>query len=331
MPVWYLVTVAALGWSAACALTRWRRLGPFAHLPGLLAGGLPFLAVYLLVAATVAALALGGLTSAGGVAAAAAALAVLAGLAAVVRQSLLADAALHEPPARRPWRRILAAPLPGSRRDVVQVPGIAYGEGRYRTLDVYHRRDLPADAPVVLHLHGGAFRWGDKRREARPLIGHLAGRGMLCASADYRLQPSVAYEEQLADVLAAIAWVRTHAREYGGDPERIFLVGSSAGAYLAVDAVNAGAPGIAGVVGRYGYYGRLVPLRPFPPTLVIHGQNDILVPPSHARAFAERLRAGSPERTVYAELPGAQHSFDRFESIRADAVSRAVERFITTA
>ena len=331
MPVWYLVVVAALGWSTVCALTRWRRLGPFAHLPGLLAGGLPFFTGYLLVAVTAVALAAGGLTSVGGVVTGIVALFVLAGLAIVVRRSLLADAALHEAPAPRPWRRILLAPLPAHRRDVVRVPDRAYGEGEHRTLAISRRRDLPADAPVALHLHGGAFRWGDKRREAQPLIGHLASRGVVCASAGYRLQPRVTYEEQLSDVLDAIAWVRTHAREYGGDPARIFLVGSSAGAYLAVDAVNAGAPGIAGVVGRYGYYGRLSPARPFPPTLVIHGQSDLLVPPSHARAFVERLRAAPGGQVEYAELPGAQHSFDRFESIRADAVSRAIERFIATA
>ena len=176
----------------------------------------------------------------------------------IVRRALRADAALHNPaPARRPWRRILIAPLPAFRRDVVRVGDLSYGEGRRRNLDVYHRRDRPDGVPVVLHFHGGGFHSGNKRREARPLIGHLVSRGMVCASADYRLRPHVAYDEQLADALAAIEWVRSHAREYGGDPDRIFLVGSSAGAYLSVDAVNAGTKGIAGIVGRYGYYGDL--------------------------------------------------------------------------
>src|SRR5262249_10130396 len=154
------------------------------------------------------------------------------------------DSALdNPPPVRRPWPRILLAPLPASRRDVVRVRNLSYGEGSRRTLDVYHRRDRPSGVPVVLHLHGGGFHSGNKRREARPLLGYLAGRGLVCASADYRLRPHVEYEDQLADALAAIEWVRAHAREYGGDPGRIFLVGSSAGAYLSVDAVNAGATG----------------------------------------------------------------------------------------
>ena len=233
-------------------------------------------------------------------------------------------------PARRPWLRILIAPLPAFRRDLVRVRDLSYGEGRRRKLDVYHRRDRPAGAPVVLHFHGGGFHSGNKRREARPLIGHLVSRGMVCASADYRLRPHVGYDEQIADTLAAIEWMRSHAREYGGDPDRIFLVGSSAGAYLSVDAVNRGANGIAGIVGRYGYYGDLVPERPQPPILVIHGENDLLVPPSRAREFVEHVRAGSGKPAEFVELPGAHHDFDLYESIRSNAVSIAVELFITS-
>jgi acetyl esterase/lipase len=122
--------------------------------------------------------------------------------------------------------------------------------------------------------------------------------------------------------------VRSHAREYGGDPERIVLVGSSAGAHLSVDAVNAGASGIASIVGRYGYYGDLGPERAQPPILVIHGENDLLVPAARAREFAERMRAGSNDPVEYVELPGGHHDFDLYESIRANAVGIAVERFI---
>jgi acetyl esterase/lipase len=182
---------------------------------------------------------------------------------------------------------------------------------------------------VVLHFHGGGFHSGDKRREARPLIGHLVSRGMVCASANYRLRPHVGYDEQLANALAAIEWVRSHAQEYGGDPDRIFLVGSSAGAYLSVDGVNAGAKGIAGIVGRYGYYGGLMSVRPQPPILVIHGENDLFVRSSYAREFVERMRVGSSHTVEYVQLPGGHHDFDLYESIRSHAISTAVERSIT--
>jgi acetyl esterase/lipase len=235
---------------------------------------------------------------------------------------------LHNPPSRRPWTRILTAPLPAFRRDVVRIRNLSYGEGRQRTIDVYHRRDHSAGVPVVLHLHGGGFFSGNKNREARPLIGHLVSRGLVCASANYRLQPHVSQADQVADAQAAIEWVQSHSGEYGGDPSRLFLVGSSAGAYLSIDAINHGTTGIAGVVGRYGYYGDLAPQRPMPPVLVIHGDNDLMVTPAQAREFVDRMRAGSSAAVEYAELPGGHHDFDMYESIRSAAVSIAVESFI---
>ena len=329
MPVGLLVPVVLVGWATACALTSWRNLGAAARIPALVASELPFLAAYLLIASTALAFAQGDLDSVGGVIVGVAVLVVLLGLAAIVRRALRADAALGNPaPVRRPWQRILTAPLRTIRRDVVRVSDLPYGEGRRRKLDVYHRRDRPAGVPVVLHFHGGGFHSGNKRREARPLIGHLVSSGMVCASADYRLRPHVGYDEQLADALAAIEWMRSHASDYGGDPERIFLVGSSAGAHLSVDAVNRGANGIAGIVGRYGYYGGLVPERPQPPLLVIHGENDLLVAPSHAREFAERMRAGSSQPGRVRRAPGRHHDFDLYQSIRSNAISVAVERFV---
>jgi acetyl esterase/lipase len=331
VPIGLLVPVVLVGWGTACALTCWRRLGALARIPALVTSELPFLGGYLLIASISLSAVQGDLGSVGGVVVAVVGGIVLLGLAVLVRRALRSDAALHNQRSARPWRRILLAPRRAFRRDVVRVRNVSYGEGPRRKLDVYHRRDLPAGAPVVVHFHGGGFHSGNKGREARPLIGHLVSRGMVCASADYRLRPHVGYEEQLADVLAAIDWVRSHAREYGGDPARIFLAGSSAGAYLCVDAVNAGSTGIAGIVGRYGYYGRLTPDRPPPPILVIHGENDLLVPASHARDFVERVRVGSSHPAQYVELPGGHHDFDLHESIRSNAVSIAVERFIRVA
>lgn len=179
-----------------------------------------------------------------------------------------------------------------------------------------------------MHFRGGGFRSGSKNREARPLLGRLAGKGMVCMSADYRLRPQVSHADQVADVRAAIEWARSHAREYGGDQARLYLVGSSAGARLAIEAVVEGTDRIAGVICRYGYYGDLAPKRDLPPMLVIHGENDLLVRASAVRAFVERMRTGSEAPVEYAELPGAHHDFDLYESIRSAAVSVAVEAFV---
>ncbi len=68
-----------------------------------------------------------------------------------------------------------------------------------------------------------------------------------------------------------------------------------------------------------------------PPFFVLHGTNDTVVPVEAARAFVERMRAGSGAPVAYAELPRAQHAFDMFPSVRAHHTAHAVERFLAVA
>ena len=172
MPVGYLWTVALVSWGVACALTRWRRLGSFSAIPALVVSELPFLVGYLLIASTVLALADGDLGSPAGAVGAVVALLALTGLVVIVRRALRAHSALRNTGRpRRPWGRILRAPFFPGRLDVVRVRGLAYGDGPDRTLDVYHRRNRPAGAAVLLHFHGGGFYSGNKAREARPSSG----------------------------------------------------------------------------------------------------------------------------------------------------------------
>ena len=328
MPIGYLWTVAVVSWGVVCALTRWRRLGSFSAIPALVVSELPFLVGYLLIASTVLALADGDLDSPAGAAGAVVALLALTGLVVIVGRALRAHAALRNTgKPRRPGAASCAPRSSPAGSNVVRVHGLAYGDGPHRTLDVYHRRDWPAGAPVLLHFHGGGFYSGNKAREARPLIRHLTSRrGFVCVSADYRLQPHVTLADQVADVRDAIAWVRAHAAEFGAEPGTLFLAGSSAGANLAIRAVCDGETGIAGLICRYGYYGDLAPRGDLPPMLIVHGEKD-LIPAAGVRAFAERLRAVSGRPVSYAELPGAHHDFDLYESIRSAAVNQAVEQF----
>ena len=67
-----------------------------------------------------------------------------------------------------------------------------------------------------------------------------------------------------------------------------------------------------------------------PPFMVVHGTNDSLVPIGEARAFAARLRDVSTGPTVFLELPGAQHAFEIFHSVRSEVVVRAVHRFLAS-
>jgi acetyl esterase/lipase len=328
MPIGYWWTVAVISWGVACALTRWPRLGALSALPALLVSELTFIVGSLLIASTVLALVDGDLASPGGMAGAAVALMALAGLVLVVGRALRAHSALHSAGRPgRPWGRILRAPFFPGRHDVVGIRGLAYGDGPRRTLDVYHRRDRPAAAPVLLHVHGGGFSSGNKGREARPLIRHMTcRRGFVCVSAGYRLQPQVTVDDQVADVRDAISWVRAHGADYGADPRTLFVTGSSAGANLAIRAVCEGERGIAGLICRYGYYGGLAPSGDLPPMLVVHGEKDMMIPAADVRAFVARVRAVTGNPVVYAELPGAYHDFDLYESIRSAAVSTAVEQ-----
>jgi acetyl esterase/lipase len=64
--------------------------------------------------------------------------------------------------------------------------------------------------------------------------------------------------------------------------------------------------------------------------MVVHGTSDSLVPIAEARAFAARLREVSTGPTVFLELPGAQHAFEIFHSVRSEKVVRAVHRFLAS-
>jgi acetyl esterase len=100
-------------------------------------------------------------------------------------------------------------------------------------LDIYRPLDQAKPLPVVLYLHGGGFRILSK--DTHWLMGLAFGRrGYLVFNANYRLAGEARYPAAVEDVCAAYCWVREHAAEFGGDPDRIVLAGESAGANLAV-------------------------------------------------------------------------------------------------
>jgi acetyl esterase/lipase len=128
--------------------------------------------------------------------------------------------------------------------DVRVVRDLAYGDAGHRHhLDVYLPRDGAKDAPVLLQIHGGAWMIGDKRQQGQPLLARLAASGWVCVAVNYRLSPKVAFPEHLIDVKRAIAWIRAHADEYGGDARFLAVTGGSAGGHLAaLAALTAGDP-----------------------------------------------------------------------------------------
>jgi acetyl esterase/lipase len=96
---------------------------------------------------------------------------------------------------------------------------------------------------VLLQVHGGAWAMGEKRTQANPLMGHLAERGWVCVSINYRLSPRSTWPDHIVDVKRAIAWVRANIDRYGGDPSFLAISGGSAGGHLA--SLAALTPGLA--------------------------------------------------------------------------------------
>ena len=119
--------------------------------------------------------------------------------------------------------------------------GVAYGSGPRQMLDVYRpTTDAPAGGwPVVVFFYGGS--WNSGERGDYVFVGEaLASRGILALVADYRLYPAVRYPDFLRDCAAALSWGLGHAGELGGNPQRVYVMGHSSGAYnaamLALDA-----------------------------------------------------------------------------------------------
>ncbi len=277
------------------------------------------------------------------------------------------------------WRT-LVVPFPIRHPEVERIRDITYTEGPgYKLqLDVYRNRERPQRCPTLLQVHGGGWVLGSKNEQGLPLMMHLASRGWVCFSADYRLSPRATFPDPLVDLKHAIKWIKEHGAEYGADPDFIVVTGGSAGGHLAALVGLTGneaeyQPGFEDVdtsvracVSFYGVYdftdrhkhyrnpglGRLLQrhvmkaaheeardayekaspmsrIRPdTPPFFIIHGDRDTLVPVEEARQFFAMFKAVAPAAVTYAEIPGAQHAFEIFPSLRSAFVVNGVERFL---
>lgn len=138
------------------------------------------------------------------------------------------------------WRVVRAIPLPSRRISTLKdIPYVVDGAKAQR-LDVYSPAGGTTGAPVMIYVHGGAWVLGDKREQGKPMLFELVERGWVCFSINYRLSPRAVWPDHINDVLAAIAWVKEHAVQYGGDPSFVALSGGSAGGHLAALAGLAG-------------------------------------------------------------------------------------------
>ena len=215
---------------------------------------------------------------------------------------------------------------------------LAYGRHSRQKLDVYVPSKQSAAAPVVVVIYGGSWNSGNKNDYA--FLGKaLSSRGFVAVIADYRLVPEIRFPAFLEDTAEAVAWARTNARQFGGDPDRLYLLGHSAGAYNAVmvaldgqylRAFGADPSQIRGVIGLAGPYDFL-PLdaqstiaafgqasdlsktqpinfvsRNAPAMLLATGDADTTVYPRNTVSLAGKLKAAGASVTVR-HYPGVGH------------------------
>ena len=208
---------------------------------------------------------------------------------------------------------------------------LPYGPGIRQRLDVYLPRDASGPAPVIVFFYGG--NWNSGKRSDYLFVGEaLASRGFVAVLPDYRLYPEVRFPEFLDDCAQAVRWSFENIAQFGGDPQRVFLMGHSAGAYnaamLALDPQYLRAAGvdpgrIRGLIGLAGPYDFLPVTGPVarqvfgypdtpittqpiqfassasPPALLITAEDDDAVDPGNSKRLAARLRKeGVPVREI---------------------------------
>lgn len=125
-----------------------------------------------------------------------------------------------------------AAQTPAVRvvRDIPYLSNAGYAGGKDK-LDIYVPEGR-RNAPVIVSYYGNQLLGGDKSEDA--YVGRrFAAAGFVTVVVNYRLSPEVSHPAHVQDAAASFAWVKRHIAEYGGNPNQVFIIGYSAGAYLA--------------------------------------------------------------------------------------------------
>ena len=232
-----------------------------------------------------------------------------------------------------------AANVPSAFGPYERTADLAYGPESRQQLDVYVP-DAPAAEPrtVIVFIHGGSWETGSK--DAYRFVGSsLAEQGFIAVLPSYRLSPAVRFPVFVEDAAQAVAWTLRNIDRYGGNPQRVFVMGHSAGAHIALlltldrhylAATGVSADDLRGVIGLSGPYDFKIdsdllrsvfgaapdprqtqPVRfvrgDAPPLLLIHGTADKICWDEHSIRLTERIRAagGSAELRLY---PGLGHS-----------------------
>jgi acetyl esterase/lipase len=223
-------------------------------------------------------------------------------------------------------------------------------------LDIY-ARDGASGQPVVFFIHGGAWRIGKRSNvDAKPAF--LLDNGFCFVSIDYRMLPEADVATQADDIELAYGYVRANIAKHGGDPNRIAVMGHSAGCHLAaLTGLRGGLPGVAALVlddtraydlealaksgGMSRAYARAFPdpaqwralspatyieSRKHPPTLIAYSRAQGRAAVS--QSFAARLRATGTKVTLFDGSAYSHMSINRNFGEDGDALTAAVMIFL---
>ena len=129
------------------------------------------------------------------------------------------------------WRTALQIPF--HPRDMQLIHDVAYGPARRNRLDIWRLSTTPKNAPVIFYIHGGAWTFGNKREQGRPMLHEFVKRGWVVVACNYRLAPRDPWPAQIEDVTRTLGWIKKYIANYGGDPDQVVVSGGSAGGHLA--------------------------------------------------------------------------------------------------
>lgn len=238
---------------------------------------------------------------------------------------------------------------------------VVFAPKRDLALDVYTPRAVSdAGAPVVVFFYGGSWERGS--REQYRFVGQrLATNGILAIVADYRTYPRAVFPGFMDDAAKAVAWSRDNAARWGGDPDRLFVAGHSAGAQIAallgtdaryLQRYGMAPTELAGVIGLSGPYDFVVSKRlrrifgppeqwsraqavnfvdgDEPAFLLVHGARDTVVESADSVELATRLRAHDVAAKLVL-LPDGTHTTPLtglYDPQRAPAVLDAILAFV---
>lgn len=232
--------------------------------------------------------------------------------------------------------------------------------GRSLQMDIYKPKGLTKPAPLLVFIHGGGWRGGD-RADYLVYLTHFAKLGYVTATISYRFLKEAPYPACVDDILDARDFLYQNSEKYNYDPDRICLIGGSAGSHLAMLAAygwkkqgaikdtlaeSTSKHKIKAVVEIYGptdfttEYARNHPTitgfmahtyqeapqlyveaspityvtRETPPTLILHGTRDMLVPISQAELLKHKMDSLGVIN-VYCPVPGWPHTMDIAERV----------------